>query len=169
MLESFWRAVDRCIIAVGGVIVLIAVLHVCFDVVGKYFFGVPVAGTIIYVSNYYMPMMVFLPLVVAEYRNQHIAVDLMPSRIPRGLDLFLRRFTWLLSAFVFGLLTYSSLIDANRKFNEGEFALDQSGRVFTWPSYYVLPIGFVLVTALLIAKFLRPEVRGPKTELPEDV
>ena len=168
-MEAFFRLIDRAIVAIAGVVVLAAILHIAADVSLKYLFAAPIPGTIIYVSNYYMTAIVFLPLVSAELRNQHIAVDLWPSRLPRAFDRAILRLVWALSAAVYGLLAWNTLIDANRKFDEGEFVLDQGGQVSTWPSYYLLPIGFTLIAALLLCKIIKPELGATSTELPPDV
>lgn len=168
VVERFWHAVDRTVILVGGLIVLVATLHVAADVILKYLFASPIPGTIVWVSNYYMVAIVFLPLVSTELRNQHISVDLWP-RVTPALDRLAMRLTWALSAAVFALLAWNTWRDAARKYGEGEFALDQGGTVITWPGYFVLPLGFALITALLIAKTVRPTIKAAPAELPADV
>lgn len=167
-MERFWRAIDRAIILLGGLIILVATVHVAADVILKYLFASPIPGTIVWVSSYYMVAIVFLPLVSAELRNQHITVDLWP-RVSPALDRFAMRLTWALSAAIFALLTWNTWRDAARKYEEGEFALDQGGTVITWPGYFLLPAGFALVTALLVAKIVRPTISAAPTELPADV
>ena len=167
-MERFWRAVDRAVVLLGGAIILAATLHVAADVILKYAFASPVPGTIIWVSNYYMVALVFLPLASTELRNQHIAVDLWP-RVPPALDQLAMRLTWALSAGVFGLLAWNTWQDAARKYQEGEFALDQGGTIITWPGYFLLPLGFGLAAALLVMKIIRPDISAPPSELPADV
>ena len=167
-MQRLWRAVDRAIILAGGLIILVATLHVAADVILKYLFAAPIPGTIVWVSSYYMVAIVFLPLVSAELRNQHITVDLWPRVSPR-LDRLALRLTWALSAAVHGLLAWNSWRDAARKFEEGEFALDQGGTVITWPGYFLLPLGFALIAALLVAKIFRPELTAERSALPADV
>ncbi len=167
-MQRFWRIVDRAIVLVGGLIILVATLHVAADVILKYLFAAPIPGTIVWVSNYYMVAIVFLPLVSAELRSQHIAVDLWP-RVSPGLDRFALRLTWALSAAVHGLLAWNTWRDAVRKFEEGEFVLDQGGTVITWPGYFLLPIGFALIAALLVAKIFRPDIAVARPQLPADV
>nr|WP_255561460.1 TRAP transporter small permease [Pseudohoeflea sp. DP4N28-3] len=133
-------------------------MHVTADVAMKYFFAQPIPGTIVYVSNFYMTMIVFLPLASAELRNQHVFVDLWPEQAPRWLDMLGLRFNWALSSAIYFLLAWNTLKDAMRKQAEGEYVLDQSGLVITWPSYYVLPFGFVVIGALLAAKIVKPRL-----------
>ena len=158
MVQRFWSRVDTFLIVVAGTILLAAILHVTADVVLKLFFSRPIPGTIVYVSNYYMTMIVFLPLASAELRNQHILVDLWPVDEQRWSHMLTLRFTWAFSAAVYFLLAWNTLEDAKRKHTEGEYALDQSGLVITWPSYYVLPIGLGLIAVLLTFKIFRPSL-----------
>lgn len=167
-MERFWRIVDKAIVYLGGFIVLVAMIHVAADVILKFVFASPIPGTIVWVSNYYMVAIVFLPLLSTELRNQHIAVDLWPH-VPPVLDRFAMRLTWALSAAVFGLLAWNTWRDAMRKYDEGEFVLDQGGTVVTWPGYFLLPLGFGVVTVLLLAKILRPGLSAKPSELPADV
>ncbi len=164
MLQRLWTAIDTVLVTVAGLILLAGIAHVTADVVMKYLFASPIAGTIVYVSNYYMTSIVFLPLVSAELRNQHIAVDLWPSSTPRWLDRLSARITWGISAAVYALLTWNTWKDACRKFEEGEYVLDQSGFVTTWPSYFILPLGMALMTALLLTKLWHPALALPERE-----
>lgn len=158
MVQRFWSRIDTILIVIAGTILLAAILHVTADVVLKLIFSRPIPGTIIYVSNYYMTMIVFLPLASAELRNQHILVDLWPVDEQRFSHMLTLRFTWAFSAAVYFLLAWNTLKDAMRKHAEGEYALDQSGLVITWPSYYVLPFGLGLIAVLLTFKVFRPSL-----------
>ncbi|MEX0405939.1 TRAP transporter small permease [Aquibium sp. LZ166] len=166
MLQRLWSAIDAVLVAAAGLILVAGILHVTADVAMKYLFASPIPGTIVYVSNYYMTSIVFLPLVSAELRRQHIAVDLWPSSTPAWLDRLGERITWGISAAVYALLTWNTWQDAYRKFEEGEYVLDQSGFVTTWPSYFILPLGMALMTGLLLTKLWRPALalRGDEVE-----
>lgn len=164
MQQRLWSAIDAVLVTVAGLILVLGITHVTADVVMKYVFARPIAGTIVYVSNYYMTSIVFLPLVSAELRHQHIAVDLWPSSTPAWLDRLGARITWGISATVYALLTWNTWQDAYRKFEEGEYVLDQSGFVTTWPSYFILPLGMALMTALLMTKLWCPTLVLPGRE-----
>lgn len=156
MAQRFWRKLDTLLIIIAGAILMASVLHVTADVLLKLFFSRPVPGTIVYVSNYYMTMIVFLPLASAEMRDQHIVVDLWPDRAPAWLSMLSLRFSWAFSSAVYFLMGWNTLKDAMRKYAEGEYTLDQSGLVITWPSYFVLPVGMGIVAVLLAFKVFNP-------------
>ncbi|MBO6720063.1 MAG: TRAP transporter small permease [Rhizobiaceae bacterium] len=165
MLNRFWSAVDTILLTVGGAVLMVGIFHVAADVILKYVANQPIPGTIIYVSNYYMTMAVYLPLAMAEMRNQHIIVDLWPDSAPHWLNLLGLRFTWALSAGIYLLLAWNTLQDASRKMSEGEYVLDQGGLVITWPSYYVLPFSMLVVASLLACKIVQPNLSLTRTEL----
>jgi TRAP-type C4-dicarboxylate transport system permease small subunit len=164
VLQRLWPVIDAVLLTVAGLILVLGIMHVTADVFMKYLFSRPIPGTIVYVSNYYMTAIVFLPLASAELRHQHIAVDLWPSSTPAWLDRLGARLTWGISAAVYALLTWNTWQDAYRKFEEGEYVLDQSGFVSTWPSYFILPLGMALMTALLLTKLWRPAMALPGRE-----
>lgn len=165
MLQRLWSVIDAALVTAAGLVLIVGILHVTADVAMKYFFASPIPGTIVYVSNYYMTTVVFLPLVSAELRRQHIAVDLWPSHTPAWLNRLSARVTWAISAAVYGLLAWNTWQDAYRKFEENEYVLDQSGFVTTWPSYFILPLGMALMTALLLAKLWQPDLALSDLEL----
>ena len=47
---------------VGAICVVLMMLHVTADVVGRYLFNAPLPGTTVWVANYYMIIIVFLAI-----------------------------------------------------------------------------------------------------------
>lgn len=152
-LAGRWlRRITSVLSLVANAMVALMMLHIAFEVMMRSVFGISVPGTLALVSKYYLPAVVFLPLAMAERRDNHISVEvltqLMSSRVQRLLALF----AWLLGAVVFATLAYQTLLDAVEKFEIGAFELDAGYRFDTWPSYYLLPIGFATVTLVLLYK-----------------
>ncbi len=58
----------------GTICIVLMMLHVTADVVGRYLFNAPLTGTIVIVGHYYMIIVVFIALGVAEEKNSHISV-----------------------------------------------------------------------------------------------
>lgn len=77
---------------IGTICVILMMLHVTADVIGRYFFNAPLPGTIVVVANYYMVVLVFLAIGVAEEQRAHISVefvtDMMPERVQTGFSVF---------------------------------------------------------------------------------
>lgn len=145
----------RLTAAVAGVAVLAMVLHVTADVVLRFGFNAPIPGTILMVSTFYMTAVTFLPLALSEERNAHIAVeviyDLTNSLVQRVLDVI----GYCLSIIVFAALTLRTWEEAMAKFDIGASTVETGVRIMTWPSYFLLPIGFGLMLLMLVRKLVR--------------
>ena len=148
------RLIDAATL-VGGIAVLLMILHITADVVAKYVFNAPLPGTIAIVSTYYMVAVVFIPLAFAERRSGHISVEvltrLLPGRAQRGLSAVAAAY----SALIFGLLAWRGFGEAMNKTAIGTFIIEQDTRIDTWPAFWLLPLGAGLMVAALVFKLLR--------------
>ena len=70
--------------AIGSLVLLVTMLHVSVDVMARFFFNMPLSGTIEISSFYYMIAVVFLPLAAVEGKNGHIAVEILAQRLGEG-------------------------------------------------------------------------------------
>lgn len=163
------RLLDRVIGAVtwiGVAAIILMMLHITFDVIGKFVFNTPVPATISLVSNYYMVVVAFIPLALVEKRNAHISVEVLTEFLPLRSQYHLFSWTYLLSATVFGLLAYRTGQEAMKTYEAGTFMVEQGVKIITWPSYFLLPLGTGLMTAVLIYRWVL-YVTGAKSGLGE--
>ncbi len=140
-------------IAVVGTVVAVMILHICVDVIGKFYFGAPVVGTITIVTEYYMPVITFIPLALVQKYDQHIAVEVFTGNLPRLFQRHLRAWINLFSCVIFALLAYYGWGEAVTKFRSGAFLIEGGMRFETWPGRFCPPIGFGLISAYLLAQF----------------
>lgn len=153
-LQGLIIAVERVILAVVGLATTLMIAHVSADVVGKNLFGSPLTGTIAIVSNYYMPIITFLPLVLVQHYNQHISVEVLFNRFPSLMQKHIAGLTFLFSATIFALLAYYGWIEAMTKYRSGVFVIESGTRVLTWPGYFSPAIGYGLIALYLLVQFL---------------
>lgn len=139
---------------IGLIAVALMMFHITIDVVGKFAMNEPVPATIALVSSYYMVVIAFIPIAYAETRNSHISVEVMTELFPWRAQLHLYSWSYLISALVYGLLTYRSWNEAMRTQEAGSFIMEQGTKLLVWPSYYLLPIGCGLMTVVLIYRFV---------------
>lgn len=70
---------------IAAVIIFIMMLHVVANALSRYFLNHPLEGTNEIVSYWYLPLIVAVGFVAAEYRNEHIEArlvfDLFPTRV----------------------------------------------------------------------------------------
>jgi TRAP-type C4-dicarboxylate transport system permease small subunit len=164
LLRLLGRVIDVTTI-VGAFAVALMMVHIATDVVAKYIFGVPMPGTITFVSNYYMIIVAFLPLAFTERMNGHISVEVLVEHFPHGLQRWLSVFAMLISASILAFMTWQSFIDAERARAIGTFEIEQDLKLLIWPARYLLPFSCGLMTLTLVAKIILAIARGPRQEL----
>ncbi|MCL4744138.1 MAG: TRAP transporter small permease [Burkholderiaceae bacterium] len=152
---------SRAVSLLGLFVMGLMVLHIAVDVVARFFLGRQLPATIAFVANYYMVAVTFLPLVVAERERKHIEVEVLAQRLPQRMQSVLRLATWALSVAVFSLLGWESAIEAARAYEVRMFMIEQSVRIETWISYFMLPIGFFSAAGVSLARMSIAVLRLP--------
>lgn len=139
---------------VGGVGIVIMMLHIVFDVAGREIAGIPLDGTTEIVSFYNMVAVTFLPLAYVSHHEGHITVELFT----RGLS---RRKLAALEAVV-GILCLAFVIvfvaetwgAAEESYDTGEMWETSDDLITIWPSRFVLPIGAGLMGIYMVARIV---------------
>ncbi|MGE0660844.1 MAG: TRAP transporter small permease [Reyranellaceae bacterium] len=149
-LEALSGALDT----IGKVVLLITMLHVTADVVLRYVFNSPLAGTIEISSFYYMIAVVFLPLAAVELRNGHISVEIVAQYLSEASQRILIGFVCLLAAVYYGLLTWRMGAVAIEKWHVGE-TYASSLDIAIWPPRFLMPLGCGLLVVVLVVKAMR--------------
>lgn len=134
----------------ASAIVIILILHVFFDVLFRYLFGLPLLGTVSYVAKIYMPIICFLTIAEVERNNRSISVEVLHSVMSAGVRGAIGIISNILSIIVFSALAVSTW----RLSVRGYGAYDDFGSaiVYTWPGYFVLPISFGIAAMMLTIK-----------------
>ena len=138
---------------VAGISVVLLVAPVPLDVVIRSAIGKTLPGTIPAVSNYYMVLIVCLPLAFVERKNAHIHVDVLTNLLPDRLARPLFGWTYLLTALIFGFVGYASWIEAVAQFAMGKFVIEQDIKIITWIGYFGVPLGYGLGALYALLKF----------------
>lgn len=154
MLQKPLERLTNGLAFVGGLAVVLMMLHVCADVVAKYVFNMPIRGTLEIVSNYYMVAVVFLPLALVERRNAHISVEIVSQHLPLRVQTILIGVVCLVCIGFYGMFFWQSLIDAIAKYEIGEYIRGQI-RIVNWPSRFMLPVGLGAIILVLAWKSVR--------------
>lgn len=156
----------RLITFVGMISVVLMMMQITIDVVGKLFFNSPLPATISLVSNYYMVIVAFLPLALVETRDEHITVEVVTEFLPTRAQYHLYSWTYLPSAAIFGALAYRGWGEARTAHESGTFMVEQGLKIITWPSFYLLSIGTGMMTLVVIYRWLL-YITGSKSGLGE--
>ncbi|MGU9979813.1 TRAP transporter small permease subunit [Phreatobacter sp. HK31-P] len=153
------RLSEWFVIAAGAALVLM-MLHVTADVIGKYVFVAPIPGTAEVVASYYMIATVFLPLAYIEVQRRPIVVELFYDRLPPLLRPPLDLLGTAASVSFYGFLAWQSAFIALNAYEIGEI-VEGAWRVIVWPSRFLLPFGLILACLVLIVRFVGDVVDPP--------
>lgn len=147
--------------------IVLMMLHVTADVVGRYMFNAPLPGTIVIVGHYYMIIVVFMALGVAEEKRAHISVEFLTDLLPKTAQSWVAVFSGVLTAAIFSLLAYSGFVQAAKKTASGA-SMEQGSRLIAiWPSYWAIALGAALIAVIAAYKVI-VTVTGWKNGLQDD-
>ena len=151
---------------IGAICVALMMLHVTADVAGRYLFNAPLPGTTVVVANYYMIIVVFIALGVAEEKRAHISVefltDMMPARVRNGFSIF----SGILTVAVIAAVMMGGWSEALKKTKAGASMEQGSQMIEIWQSYWLIPLGAGLM-ALIAAYRVITTVTGWRNGLRE--
>ena len=166
------RRIDRLVLTVAGIALVLMMVHISIDVVANLLLGAPVPLTNATVTEYYMIAVAFLPLAAGEYRGAHIGVDLIVNHMPPAVRRWLDHFVQTLCFALYLALATQAWQLAQQKLAGNAFMMEQTTRVSTWPSYFIVPTGFGLIALLiglrLVCRLLGKPEPEPPSETPEE-
>ena len=146
----------------GGVAIILLMLHVVADVAGREFFTYPLEGTLEIVSFYYMVAITFLPLAYVCHHEGHISVELftknLSERRNHGLEAGLL-FVSLIFSIWFAGQTWDRALES---FLEGEMWETADDMISIWPSRFILPIAMLMMSIYLFFRMIDEGKRALK-------
>lgn len=134
--------------AIGALCVVLMMLHVTADVIGRYFFNAPLTGTIVIVANFYMVILVFIAIGVAEEKRAHISVEIVSDLLPQGAQTGLGLISGILTVAVISLVFIGGYTEAITQTRRGATMEQGSALIAVWPGYWAVPIGAALMIAV---------------------
>lgn len=148
-MKLFQRVLEPLVSVMGlvGIIcVTLMMFHITTDVILRFVFNSPIRGTITIVSHYYMVILGFCSLAVAEARDAHVSVEVFTELMPRSVQSGLAAMAAFLAAIVFGFLAVRTWLEAIHKLEISAAIQQGSLTIPVWPSYFALPLGCGLMT-----------------------
>jgi len=132
----------------GAICVVLMMLHVTGDVIGRYLFNAPLPGTTVIVAHYYMIVLVFIAIGVAEETRAHISVDVFTDLLPDKIRNALSVLSGIITCAVIIILGISGWNEAVKKTSIGATMEQGSQMIDIWQSYWLIPIGAALMVAI---------------------
>lgn len=134
--------------------ILMMMIHVTLDVLGKYLLTVPAPATIEAVQFYYMVALVFLPFAYIARGEGHIYVELFTRRLSPRMQHFLDGVMGILTlAWVVAIAIYAGG-EAIATTIDGEFQETAEGTVIVWPSRWFVPLGSGIMAIAVVVKII---------------
>ncbi|SEO33145.1 TRAP-type C4-dicarboxylate transport system, small permease component [Salinihabitans flavidus] len=156
-MTTFDRVSDRLgqILAVLAAFCLTAMmLHICMDVVGRFAFSRPLPSTIEIVAEWWMPALIFLPMVAVARHHENITVDLFYDRSGPKMRAFMNLMSNACFTVFLGFIAWGAGEQALRAYGEGEYIVGMIP-VVTWPARFFLPVAATLTGLLTFMRALR--------------
>lgn len=168
-IDNLLGGLGRLLALAASLCLVVMMMQICLDVGGRYLFGKPMPSTLEIVSDWWMPALIFLPLLNVEWRNEHIAVDLFYQRLTPRAQAVVDGFALVCFGVFLAIISYAAFEQALRAYREGEFIMGLVP-VITWPPRFFLPLAGFLTALLCLVRALRAITRtGPVQPEPSDL
>ncbi|MFM1863314.1 MAG: hypothetical protein RLZ26_1836 [Pseudomonadota bacterium] len=153
------RMIERASTLIGAVALMLMMLQIAVDVLLRNLTGSAIPATADLVSKYYMVAVAFVPLALADLHRRHIEATIFTDGLRGAPRRLVEAFGVCLSLAAFGLLGWGATQEALKNTARGSYVDAGLIQVPTWPGYWFLPLGFVLM-ALVLASRIPAVLRG---------
>lgn len=140
------------LIIVSRLVVALMVALITLDVILRYFFNRPIAGSYELIELM-MVFVVFLGLAHTQVKKGHLAINLFTKNYSEGTMAVISSLTYLLSCGIFVLITWQLSTKAISEFGVG--TVSSVLNIPVWISYWVTVAGALLLTIVFLADFLQ--------------
>lgn len=151
-MHAFERFISRATVFFGGTVLCLMVIQIMIDVFMRTFLGAGFPATVELVSKYYMVAVSFLPVAFTEVKRRHVEATIFSDLLPEKLKSPIFFGGFIISAIVFAALTFGTGREAYRQTLQGAYVEAGALEFSTWPSYWILPISFGLMTIMLVLR-----------------
>lgn len=155
MMRRYEQLVARGTVLFGGIVLTLMMVQIAVDVIMRRFFGAGFPATPDLVGKYYMVALAVVPIAFTEVKRRHIEATIFTDQLPARVRNWFGMPGFVLSALIYGLLTYAGTVDALRQTAKGAYIDAGLIKVLTWPSYWLMPLAFGLMTVLCAIRIVQ--------------
>lgn len=148
------KLIARLTLGIGSILLVLMVVQIVLDVLMRSTVGAGFPATSELVSKYYMVAVSFLPIAYAELRRRHIEASIFTDYLGPRAKLAVLLFGYLLSLAVYATLTWGTGFEAFEHMEKGSYVETGTDIFYTWPSYWILPVSFALMTLVLVMRVI---------------
>ncbi|GAB3617742.1 hypothetical protein GCM10027416_22990 [Okibacterium endophyticum] len=145
--------VVRLSVYIAGAGVMVMALHIFVDVASRSLFGKPLPGTLDIVSAFWMPAVAMLGMGYAQFRNQHIRVELLVDSATDRVKRIYGAIADAAVAITLLCMTYAGGTALVTSFLIGESAVSTPW-VQLWPGRLLLCLSLVLCAAVAAVRVI---------------
>jgi C4-dicarboxylate transporter, DctQ subunit len=146
-LDRLFFRLESALTLVGGIVIFLLVFLATANVLGRWFFSLPISGYIDWVEQA-MAFFAFLGISYTQREGGHIRMDMLVANI-HGRPLWFTEFlSTLLMLFVTLVLIYGSFLHFLRSYQIGDSSLDIN--LPTWPAKLVVPVALTILALRLL-------------------
>jgi TRAP-type C4-dicarboxylate transport system permease small subunit len=109
LIAKIHRRIDTIMGYASACLVMVIMVFVSTDVVGRYFFNHPIPGTYEF-SEVLLALIIFLALPYVQYLKANIAIKILSERYPPRASEIFNIFCLLLGTITFGLIAIQGLV-----------------------------------------------------------
>lgn len=164
-LDRLFFKFESLLNMLGGIVVFLLVFMATANVLGRWFFTLPINGYIDWVEQG-MAFMAFLGIAYTKRQGGHIRMDMLVGHL-HGRPLWLVELTSTILMFLVTLvLIYGSYLHFWRAFSIGDSSLDID--LPTWPAKLVVPFALTVLALRLLLQiwgYLRAVIKGGETPI----
>ncbi|MBC8210156.1 MAG: TRAP transporter small permease [Gammaproteobacteria bacterium] len=159
-MDRLLLKLESALTLIGGVVIFLLVFLATANVLGRWFFSLPISGYIDWVEQA-MAFFAFLGIAYTQRQGGHIRMDMLVAQL-HGRSLWLVEM--LSAVLMLGLtlvLIYGSYLHFLRAFEIGDSSLDIN--LPTWPAKLVIPVALSILALRLLLQiwgYLRAAIEG---------
>lgn len=160
LIDRSFHKFESALTLMGGIVIFLLVLLATTNILGRWFFNMPVNGFIDWVEQA-MAFFAFLGISYTQREGGHIRMDIVISRV-RGRALWVAEL--LSTLLIFGvtlILIYGSTLHFLRAYQIGDSSIDID--LPTWPAKLVVPVALSILAIRLLLQcwgFARAIISG---------
>ncbi len=149
-LARVYKAILSGVRTLSGVAAWIAAILVIVEVLARYLFNYAILFGVEY-AIYTTAFLCFVGAVYTQVEKGHVNVDLVTSKLPKGLRQWLEVLTLAASLVVAGLFFYWSMVIAKVSAELGSRAISSLATPLVYPQS-IMPLGFLLLSLVILVQ-----------------
>ena len=151
-LEKINVFLNRILLIIGGVAVLALMTLATGNVVLRFFFSAPYRGAY-EIVGFLGAIVIAFALGYTQKRKDHIVVDILTERFPKGVNRVLDAVNYLITTIFFAIVSWQVFVWGIKISRSGE--VSETIKIIFHPFVYCVGVGFAVFSLTLMIDFLK--------------